>query len=162
MRNVQEARQQLSSFLLRNGYHYHRHSWMLSHQRWMADLKFDQPLHYIVLRDCIAAVEASEQRRDRLEARIIAALPEWSLAPLVETLLRHLRLERLQPLTHGLEVMALSHEALPGRRDSPWRFTASATRTGPQAGCSTAADVRFLSTILRRLVSCNANSPPLS
>jgi transposase len=71
---------------LRNGYHYHRDPWTLSHRRWMADLKFDQPVHYIVLQDCIAAVEASEQRRDRLEARIIAALPEWSLAPLVEAL----------------------------------------------------------------------------
>lgn len=86
VRNVREARQQLSGFLLRNGYHYQRDPWTLLHRRWMADLKFDQPLHYIVLQDCIAAVEASEQRRDRLEARIIAALPEWSLAPLVETL----------------------------------------------------------------------------
>ena len=61
VRNVREARQQLSGFLLRNGYHYHRHPWTLLHRRWMADLKFDQPLHYIVLQDCIAAVEASEQ-----------------------------------------------------------------------------------------------------
>jgi transposase len=86
VRNVREARQQLSGFLLRNGYHYHRDPWTLLHRRWMADLKFDQPLHYIVMQDCIAAVEASEQRRDRLEARIVAALPEWCLAPLVEAL----------------------------------------------------------------------------
>ena len=86
VRNVREARQQLSGFLSRNGYHYHRDAWTLLHRRWMADLKFDQPLHYIVMQDCIAAVEASEQRRDRLEARIVAALPEWSLAPLVEAL----------------------------------------------------------------------------
>lgn len=86
VRNIREARQQLSGFLLRNGYHYHRTAWTLLHRRWMAALKFEQPLHYIVLQDCIAAVEASEQRRDRLEARIIAALPEWSLAPLVEAL----------------------------------------------------------------------------
>src|SRR5262249_58260415 len=63
VRNVREARQQLSGFLLRNGYHHHRGAWTLLRRRWMADLKLDQPLHYIVMQDCIAAVEASEQRR---------------------------------------------------------------------------------------------------
>ena len=99
---IREARQQLSGFLLRNGYHYHRHPWTLLYRRWMADLKFDQPLHYIVLQDCIAAVEASEQRRDRLEVCIIAALPEWSLAPLVESL-------------QALRGIALVSAATPGR-----------------------------------------------
>jgi transposase len=86
VRNVREARQQLSGFLLRNGYHYHRDPWTLLHRRWLASLKFDQPVHYIVLQDCIAAVEASEERRDRPETQIVAALPEWSLALLVEAL----------------------------------------------------------------------------
>jgi transposase len=39
-----------------------------------------------VLEDCIAAVEAAGARRDRLEAHIEAALPEWSLAPVVRAL----------------------------------------------------------------------------
>lgn len=34
----------------------------------------------------IAAIEAATARRDRLEADIEAALPEWSLAPVVEAL----------------------------------------------------------------------------
>jgi transposase len=79
VRNVRQARQQLSSFLLRNGYHYHRVPWTFAHRRWLADIKFDQPVHYVVLQDCIATVEAAEERRDRLEAQIIASLPEWSL-----------------------------------------------------------------------------------
>ena len=33
-----------------------------------------------MLEDCIAAVEAATARRDRLEAHIEAALPDWSLA----------------------------------------------------------------------------------
>jgi len=36
----------------------------------------DVSAHYIVLEDCIAAVEAATARRDRLEAHIEAALPE--------------------------------------------------------------------------------------
>src|SRR6476620_4235987 len=71
---------------LRHGYHYHRPAWTLLHRRWLAILKFDQAVHHIVLEDCIAAVEAATARRDRLEAHIEAALPEWSLAPVVEAL----------------------------------------------------------------------------
>jgi len=76
VRSLRRARQQLSGFLLRHGHHFHRTPWTQAHRRWMADLKFDQPLHYVVLQDCIETVEAAMERRDRLEARIIAALPD--------------------------------------------------------------------------------------
>src|SRR6185312_3422819 len=72
VRSLRKARQQLSSFLLR--------------RRWMAGLRFEQAAHHIVLEDCIAAVEAATKRRDRLEAHIAAALPDWSLAPVVRAL----------------------------------------------------------------------------
>ena len=83
VRTLRQARQQLSGFLLRHGYHYHRPAWTLLHRRWLASLKFEQPVHHIVLEDCIAAIEAAMARRDRLEAHIEAALPEWPLAPVV-------------------------------------------------------------------------------
>jgi transposase len=86
VRNLRQAHQQLSGFLLRHGRHYHRPAWTLLHRRWLASLKFDQSVHHIVLEDGIAAVEAATARRDRLEAHIEAALPEWSLAPVVEAL----------------------------------------------------------------------------
>ena len=86
VRSLRRARQQLSGFLLRHGHHFHRTPWTQAHRRWMADLKFDQPLHYVVLQDCIETVEAAMERRDRLEARIIAVLPDWSLAPVVDAL----------------------------------------------------------------------------
>jgi hypothetical protein len=86
VRSLRQARQQLSGFLLRHGFHYHRTPWTSPHRRWLAGLKFDQAMHYIVLEDYIAAEEAAKQRRDRLEAQITAALPEWCLAPLVEAL----------------------------------------------------------------------------
>src|ERR1700749_1491414 len=86
VRSLRQSRQQLSGFLLRHGCHYHRPGWTLQHRRWLASLKFDQAVHHIVLEDCIAATEAATARRDRLEAHIEAALPEWSLAPVVEAL----------------------------------------------------------------------------
>jgi transposase len=86
VRSLRQSRQQLSGFLLRHGHHYHRPAWTLLHRRWLASLKFDQAVHHIVLEDCIATIEAATARRDRLEADIEAALPEWSLAPVVEAL----------------------------------------------------------------------------
>jgi len=86
VRTLRQARQQLSGFLLRHGHHYHRPAWTLMHRRWLAGLTFKQAVHHIVLEDCIAAIEAATARRDRLEAYIEAALPEWSLAPVVVAL----------------------------------------------------------------------------
>ena len=86
VRTLRQARQQLSGFLLRHGHHYHRPAWTLMHRRWLAGLRFEQPVHHIVLEDCIAAVEAATARRDRLHAHIEAALPDWSLAPVVRAL----------------------------------------------------------------------------
>ena len=50
------------------------------------DEDLEQAANHIVLEDCIAAVEAAKARRDRLEAHIEAALPDWSLAPVVRAL----------------------------------------------------------------------------
>jgi transposase len=86
VRTLRQARQQLSGFLLRHGHHYNRPAWTLMHRRWLAGLRFEQPIHHIVLEDCIATVEAARGRRDRLEAHIEAALPDWSLAPVVRAL----------------------------------------------------------------------------
>ena len=84
VRTLRQARQQLSGFLLRHGHHYSRPAWTLMHRRWLAGLRFEQAAHHLVLEDCIAAVEAATARRDRLEAHIEAALPDWSLAPVVQ------------------------------------------------------------------------------
>ena len=86
VRTLRQARQQLSGFLLRHGRHYHRPAWTKMHRRWLAELKFEEAIHYIVLEDCIAAVEAATARRDRLEAHLEAVLPDWSLGPVVHAL----------------------------------------------------------------------------
>ena len=56
------------------------------HRRWLAGLKFEQAVHHIVLEDYIAAVEAAQDRRDRLTAQIAAMLSDWTLAPVVAAL----------------------------------------------------------------------------
>jgi transposase len=86
VRALRQARQQLSGFLLRHGHHYHRPAWTQMHRRWLAGLRFEQPMHHLVLEDGIAAIEAATARRDRLDAHIEAALADWSLAPVVHAL----------------------------------------------------------------------------
>jgi transposase len=86
VRALRQARQQLSGFLLRHGHHHHRPAWTLMHRRWLAGLRSDQAAHHLVLEDAIATIEAATARRDRLEAGIEAALPDWSLAPAVRAL----------------------------------------------------------------------------
>lgn len=83
---LRRARQQLSGFLLRHGCHYRRPAWTKLHRRWLAGLKFEQAIHYLVLEDYIAAVDAAAARRDRLTAQIAAMLPDWTLAPVVAAL----------------------------------------------------------------------------
>jgi len=83
---LRRARQQLSGFLLRQGCHYGRPAWTKLHRRWLADLKFEQAVHHIVLEDYITTVEAAAARRDRLTAQIEAMLPDWTLAPVVAAL----------------------------------------------------------------------------
>ena len=63
-----------------------RPAWTLRRRRWLAGLQFEHAVPYIVLEDCTAAVEAATARRDRLEARLEAALADWPLAPVVRTL----------------------------------------------------------------------------
>ena len=86
VRSLRQARQQLSGFLLRQGFHYHRSAWTQMHRRWLAGLRFEQPAHHIVLEDHIATIEAATARRDRLTAQIETMLAGWALAPVVHAL----------------------------------------------------------------------------
>lgn len=82
------ARQQCLSFLLRHGRIYGpgRKNWTYRHREWLGRQTFEQKPHQIVFQDYLEAVWTAQERRDQLETRITAMLPEWSMAPLVEAL----------------------------------------------------------------------------
>src|SRR6202051_2916894 len=88
VRAVRAARQQLSAFLLRHERVYpgNRTPWTKTHRGWLADQTFAQPAQQIVLEECIEAVRAGEQRRDRVDGYLRAQIPTWSLFPLVQNL----------------------------------------------------------------------------
>ncbi|MCP5080381.1 MAG: IS110 family transposase [Alphaproteobacteria bacterium] len=86
VRSLRHARQQLSGFLLRHGFHYSRTAWTKMHRRWLAGLRLTQSAHHIVLEDYIQTIEAATARRDRLSRQIEEMLSDWSLAPVVHGL----------------------------------------------------------------------------
>lgn len=87
MESVRRARQQLLSFLLRHGRIFPtRRHWTRGHRRWLAEQRFDHAAQQIVFQELIHSVEQAMERRDRLEAQMVALAPSWSLRPVVVAL----------------------------------------------------------------------------
>ena len=83
--DLRRKRQQLLSFLLRHGRIFDgRKHWTMAHRRWLADQKFDHPAQQIVFQDGIDAIEDGIVRLRRLEEQLVAIVPSWSMAPVVE------------------------------------------------------------------------------
>ncbi|WP_447926971.1 IS110 family transposase [Vreelandella sp. EE27] len=83
-----KARQRLSAFLLRHGKVYSGKSkWVPGHFRWLETVRFDHPVQHIVLQEYIEAVREAQRRVAGLEKQMQAALPGWSLAPVVKALM---------------------------------------------------------------------------
>lgn len=146
VRTLRQARQRLSGFLLRQGHHYKRPAWTLMHRRWLAGLRFEHAVHHIVLEDCIAAVEAAMARRDRLDAHIEAALPDWSLATMVHAL-RRCAAWRWWLRQHWLPNSVTSH-ASPIHASS-WRISVWCHPSTPAAARDAKAALQRLATVRR-------------
>lgn len=83
-----KTRQQLGAFVLRHGYHWpsSRSRWTKSHFNWLESLKMSHDWQQVVLQEYIDAVKAASQRVAGILSQMEAALPYWSLAPVVEAL----------------------------------------------------------------------------
>lgn len=85
----QKARQQLNAFVLRHGHHWPRGKsrWTQAHWRWLETLEFAHSWQRQVLREYLEAVRSASERVKDLEAQLLnEALPQWSLAPVVDAL----------------------------------------------------------------------------
>ena len=87
MEHLKAAKQQLLSFLLRQGRIYTGLAcWSRSHFRWLADQKFDHPAHQIVFQDYINAIKDGADRHASLVKQIESLVCQWSMKPLVDAL----------------------------------------------------------------------------
>jgi transposase len=86
--DLRSKRQQVSSFLLRQGLHYAgKKTWTKAHMNWLASQKLEQPEQRIAFEEMMLAVRQAQERVARLEEAIRAAVPDWSLAEVVTALM---------------------------------------------------------------------------
>jgi transposase len=78
-------RQQISSFLLRQGLHYpdNRARWTKAHMTWLASQKLEHVEQRVAFEEMLFALRQAQERIARLEQAICAAVPDWSLAEVV-------------------------------------------------------------------------------
>jgi transposase len=85
--DLKSKRQQISSLLLRLGLHYPgKKTWGKAHRNWLASIKLEQREQRFVLEELKLAERQAQERIDRIEAAIRAAVPEWSLCEVVAAL----------------------------------------------------------------------------
>jgi len=86
--DLRSKRQQVSSFLLRQGLHYSgKKTWTIAHMNWLATQKLEHPEQRIAFEEMLLAVRQAQERIARLEQAIGAAVPDWSLAEMVTALM---------------------------------------------------------------------------
>jgi transposase len=114
------ARQQLNAFLLRHGQHWPKGKsrWTPAHENWLAGLKLDDPWEQIVLETYIDAERAAGERVAQLTDQLMRALPEWSLAPVVDSLVALRGIDKLAAIVLLAELGDIS------RFDSPKQLMA--------------------------------------
>jgi transposase len=84
-----KARQQLNAFVLRHGYAWpgNKTRWTKTHFNWLEEIEFKHPWQQIVLQEYIDAVKAATRRVEDITDQMMKALSEWSLAPVVDSLI---------------------------------------------------------------------------
>lgn len=87
---VQErkARQQLNGFVLRHGHAWpsNKTRWTKTYYHWLGSLEFAHDWQQVVLQEYLDAAQAASQRVADITAQMERVLPQWSLAPVVDSL----------------------------------------------------------------------------
>jgi len=86
--DLKSKRQQVLSLLLRQGLYYPgKRTWTKAHHSWLASIKLAHAEQRIAFEEMLLAIRQAAERIARLEAAIRAAVPDWSLAPVVTALM---------------------------------------------------------------------------
>ena len=83
--DLRAKRQHVSSFLLRLGWHYPGNkTWTKTHMTWLVKQKLEHAEQRIAFEEMLLAVRQAQERIGRLEEAIRGAVPDWSLAEVVD------------------------------------------------------------------------------
>jgi len=121
-----KARQQLNAFVLRHGHHWPRGKsrWTPTHYNWLESLRFERPWQQVTLQEYIDAAKAASARVAQLSDHLMQALPEWSLAPVVDSLIALRGVDKLAAIVLLAELGDIS------RFDSPEHTSGARRRQG--------------------------------
>ena len=110
MLELRSKRQQVSALLLRQGRSYpeSKKTWSKAHTSWLASQKFDYPEQRLVFEEMMLALRQAQERLERLEQAIRAAVPDWSLAEVVTGLMAMRGLDLISAATFLAEIGDLS------------------------------------------------------
>jgi len=112
--DLRSKRQQVSAFLLRQGLHYlGKKTWTKTHMRWLAGQKLEHPEQRIAFEEMLLAVRQAQERIERLEQAIRAAVPDWSLAEVVTALMAMRGIDLVSATTFLAEIGDLSRFQTP-------------------------------------------------
>lgn len=115
-----KARQQLNAYVLRHGHSWpaNKTRWTQTHCNWLESLKFAHDWQHVVLQEYIDAVKAASQRVADITAQMERVLPQWSLAPVVASLMALRGIDKLAAMVLLAELGDIS------RFDSPKQLMA--------------------------------------
>ena len=84
-----QLKQRVSAFLLRYSKRYTvgKSKWTQRYYRWLAEVKMKFPVQQIVLEEYVGAVKQAEERVRGLDKEFERVLSNWSLKPVVESLM---------------------------------------------------------------------------
>jgi transposase len=115
-----KARQQLNAYVLRHGHAWpsNKTRWTQTHYNWLESLQFAHDWQQVVLQEYIDAVKAASQRVADITAQMERVLPQWSLAPVVDSLVALRGIDKLAAMVLLAELGDIS------RFDSPKQLMA--------------------------------------
>jgi transposase len=106
--------QQVTALLLRLGRHYAgKKSWGKAHWRWLMGQRLEQAEQRIVFEEMLLGVRQAQERIERLEEAVRAAVPEWSLEPVVIALMALRGIDLVSATTFLAEIGDLSRFRTP-------------------------------------------------
>ena len=115
-----KARQQLNAYVLRHGHAWpsNKTRWTHTHYHWLESLRFAHDWQQVVLQEYIDAAKAGSNRVADITAQMERVLPQWSLAPVVDSLVALRGIDKLAAMVLLAELGDIS------RFDSPKQLMA--------------------------------------
>jgi len=110
-----KARQQLNAYVLRHGHAWpsNKTRWTKTHYNWLESLKFGHDWQQVLLQEYIDAVKAGTQRVADITDQMERALPQWSLGPIVDSLVALRGIDKLAAMVLLAELGDISRFSSP-------------------------------------------------